>query len=377
MNLVELILKQLLSGDVLGNLAGALGASTEDTKKAVSASIPAMLGGIGSLASKPEGAKKLWNSLKQVDDNIGTDWGGMLTGEKGNELAKSGTSMLESVFGKGLLGALINGLGGFLGGKSALITKLLPMLAPMLMGTIARQVKSGGLDLAGLTKMLTGQKGNIAAAMPQGLLNSLSGVQGLSDLTGFAKGAAATAGSASRAAASAATEAVSPLKWLLPLLALVAISFAGYWFFMRPKPVVTPKGPRLGTVTPSAADQGAAATSGIGAAADLATCAAELTSEFTSLFDKFGKTLAGVTDAASAQAAVPELQKMNDQIDPLKESLEKLPAAVRPAVNKAIETSTKVFQEQSEKVLALPGVGDVLKSVIDGIVKKLVALVTD
>jgi len=372
MNLVELILKQLLSGDVLGNLAGALGASTEDTKKAVSASIPAMLGGIGSLASKPEGANKLWNSLKQVDENIGTDWGGMLTGEKGNELAKSGTSMLESVFGKGLLSALINGLGGFLGGKSALITKLLPMLAPMLMGTIARQVKSGGLDLAGLTKMLTGQKGNIAAAMPQGLLNSLSGVQGLGDLAGFAKGAAATAGSASRAAASAATEAVSPLKWLLPLLALAAIAFAGYWFFIRPKPVA-PKSPRPETVAPSATDQ---ATSGIGAAADLAEGATELASEFTSLFDKFSKTLAGITDTATAQAAVPELQKMNDQIDLLKESLEKLPAAARPAVNKAIETSTKVFQEQSEKVLALPGVGDVLKSVIEGIVKKLVALVT-
>ena len=61
MNLIEIILKQLLSGDILGSLAGALGTSQDDAKKAISASVPAMLSGIGSMASKPEGADKLWN----------------------------------------------------------------------------------------------------------------------------------------------------------------------------------------------------------------------------------------------------------------------------------------------------------------------------
>ena len=109
---------------------------------------------------------------------------------------------------------------------------------------------------------------------------------------------------------------------------------------------------------------------------DPTSAAAALQMDFTSLFEKYGTTLTGVTDAATAQAAKPELEKMNDQIDRLKASLDKLPAALRPAVTKVIESSTKTFQEQSDKVLALPGVGDVLKSVIDGIVKKLLALVT-
>ena len=158
-----------------------------------------------------------------------TDFGSLLTGAKRDELAKSGTSLLESLFGKSLLGSLTSGLGGFLGGKTALITKLLPLLAPMLLGLIAKQVKSGGLDLAGLVKMIAGQKGNIAAAMPQGLLNSLSGVQGLGDLTGVAKGAAAAAGSATRATAETVAEAASPTRWLGPLLALAAILVLGYW----------------------------------------------------------------------------------------------------------------------------------------------------
>ena len=370
MNLIEHILKQLLSGDILGSLAGALGTSQDDAKKAISASVPAMLSGIGSLASKPEGADKLWNALKQVDESTVTDFGSLLTGAKRDELAKSGTSLLESLFGKSLLGSLTSGLGGFLGGKTALITKLLPLLAPMLLGLIAKQVKSGGLDLAGLVKMIAGQKGNIAAAMPQGLQNSLSGVQGLGDLTDVAKGAAAAVGSATRATAETAAEAASPARWLGPLLALAAILVLGYWWLTRPKPDVAPKAPSPGATSPAAGDKVMMMPR------DPTAAAAVLQMDFTSLFEKLGTTLTGVTDAATAQVAKPELEKMNDQIDRLKASLDKLPAALRPAVTKVIESSTKTFQEQSDKVLALPGVGDVLKSVIDGIVKKLLALVT-
>ncbi len=192
MNLVEQMMKQLLAGDTLGQLADAAGAGQDDTKKAISAAVPALLSGLGSLASKPEGANKLWSTLKSVDDNAISDLGGMLSGGKSDQVAKTGTSILESLFGKGMIAALISALASFLGGKTALVTKLLPMLAPFLIGMIGKQVKSGGLDLGGLTKLILGQKGNIAAAMPQGLLSSLTGVQGLGDLTGFAKGAAAS-----------------------------------------------------------------------------------------------------------------------------------------------------------------------------------------
>ncbi len=249
MNLVEQMMKQLLAGDSLGQLADAAGAGQDDTKKAISAAVPALLSGLGSLASKPEGANKLWSTLKSVDDNAISDLGGMLSGGESDQVAKTGTSILESLFGKGMIAALISALASFLGGKTALVTKLLPMLAPFLIGMIGKQVKSGGLDLGGLTKLILGQKGNIAAAMPQGLLSSLTGVQGLGDLTGFAKGAAATVGGATRAAGATATraveEATSPLKWLLPLLALAAILLGGWWLMNRPKAVTKPVVPAL------------------------------------------------------------------------------------------------------------------------------------
>ena len=106
---------------------------------------------------------------------------------------------------------------------------------------------------------------------------------------------------------------------------------------------------------------------------DPTAAAAMLMSEYSSMFDKFAPALTGVTDATTAQAALPELQKMSDQIDVLNASLKKVPAALQPAVIRSIEKPAKTFQAQADKVLALPGVGDVLKAVIDGILNKLPA----
>jgi hypothetical protein len=365
MNLVEQMLKQFLSGDTLGQFAGAVGASSDDTKKAISAAVPALLSGIGSVASKPEGANKLWSTLKNMDDSGLSDLGGMLTGNKTDELAKSGTSILEALLGKGMLGSLIGALASFLGGKTALVTKLLPMLAPILIGMIGKQVKSGGLDLAGLVKLILGQKGNIAAAMPQGLLSSLSGVQGLGDLTGFAKSATAAVESATKKAGAMVEEAASPLRWLLPVIVVVALLAAIYWWMNRSKPAPAPGTPPAQTIQNAAEDL----------IEDVAGDATAVSSAVTALFDNAGKTLADVTDAATAQAAVPKLQEMDKEIDSLTSTIGKLPAEAQTAVKSLISTSLKTMQEQADKVLGIAGVGDILKPIIEGIVKKITAIV--
>ena len=40
-----------------------------------------------------------------------------------------------------------------------------------------------------------------------------------------------------------------------------------------------------------------------------------------------------------------------------------------------ISTSLKTMQEQADKVLGIAGVGDILKPIIEGIIKKITALV--
>jgi hypothetical protein len=82
-------------------------------------------------------------------------------------------------------------------------------------------------------------------------------------------------------------------------------------------------------------------------------------------------TLSGITDAASAEAALPKLDQLSTQIDGLKGLFGKLPAAARSTITKAVADSTGKLMELITKVSAIPGVGEKLQPVLDGIVKKL------
>ncbi|RPI90428.1 MAG: DUF937 domain-containing protein, partial [Planctomycetaceae bacterium] len=246
MNLVEMLMKQF-GGDALNGLAGLVGGSTNDTQKAVSAAVPSLLAALSGLVSTPSGGEKLMNTLRDAGSSE-LDLDSILKGGSGKaeEVTKRGNSMLEGLLGKGALVALIAALGKFLG-SSGIITKLLPMLAPLVLSMITRQMKSsgGGFDLGSLTKLLLGQKANIASAMPAGLSSALSGIQGLGDFGGLVKDVAGTATSAAgaagraataagRTAAAAAEEAASPFSKLLPLiLGALALAALAWWLFGR------------------------------------------------------------------------------------------------------------------------------------------------
>ena len=369
MNLVDTILNSL-GGNTGRSLADALGADEQDTSRAVKAAVPALLGSLGALASKPDGANNLWSALQKVDDNVVGNFANMLVPGKQDSLIKTGSGLLEGLLGKVSLGALLSVLAKFLGGKTALVTKLLPMLAPFILGSISKSVKSGGLDLGGLVKMLAGQKNNIASAMPAGLLNSLSEAQGLGDLAGFARGASNlasetgraashAAGSAARATSAAATRAASPLSWLLPLLLIAAAAIGIWWFMNRPRADVADATKAAGNVAKSTVD-----------------AATQLTGQFNDFFKNMGTSLGGITDVASAQAALPKLEEMGKQLDSLTSLFKGLPATAQPALVQSIKSATTQFETERKRIEALPGVGEILKSIFDQIFRKLASFVT-
>ena len=227
------------------------------------------------------------------------------------------------------------------------------MLASVILGSLAKQVKSGGLDLGGLTKILLDQKDNVAHAMPAGLMNSLSAAQGLGDLAGFAKSASGSVGSAARATGAAAAEAASPLRWLVPLVVVLAAAAGTYWFVNRPAPDATGADKTIEN-----------------AVAQVGT----VTNDFDDYFANMGTALTGVTDVDSAQAALPKLEGMATQLDTLGKALESLPAASRPALAETMATAVKQLESQRQRIEKIPGVGDMLKSILDRIFEKLAAL---
>ena len=110
MNIVELILK-LLGGDTLKQLSAFTGESPDLVQKALGAIVPTLLSGIGGAAAKPNGAEKLFNSLRSIDDSLSDNLGSVIAKGGADELAKKGTNILGDLLGSGGLTALIGQYG--------------------------------------------------------------------------------------------------------------------------------------------------------------------------------------------------------------------------------------------------------------------------
>ena len=102
----------------------------------------------------------------------------------------------------------------------------------------------------------------------------------------------------------------------------------------------------------------------------------DLGQRLTSFFDDAKKTLGGVTDAASAEAAKPKLQEMATNLDQVSELAGQLPADGKQALTGMVNSALPAIRELIDKVMAMPGVGEVLKTTLEPIKTKLEGLAT-
>jgi len=387
MNLVQEVLKQF-GGDSLGQLASLVGGSSGDVDKALKAAVPSVLAGLTGLAGQGQGGvDKIASALKGVEGG-GFDLSDLLKGgaPKVEEVSKTGNSILEGLMGKAPLAALLLGLGKFLGG-SGLITKLLPLLAPMMLSMITKQMKSGGFGVADLAKLLISQKSGLASALPAGLGSVLSGVQGLGDLSGVL-GAVSAPTSSPAKHSRPVEEPAGAGKWL-PLM-LIPLLLAGlYFLFGRGGSEPGRTGPALGKagleeatakatemtgkaadtvkdVAEKAKDAAAAATENLDEL--LGDAGVALKGKFTDYFSGLTGALDGIKDADTAKAALPKLEEMEGSLGGLIGSVKDLPEAARPFFNEMVAGSQKAIADKVTSVLGLPGVEEILKPVLDKII---------
>jgi hypothetical protein len=385
-NLIDMV-KSQLGNQAVGQIAGLLGESSDKTQNAINGAVPALLGGLLNNASSSSGAGNLLNALNGVDDGILNNLGGMLGGNQSKGVMDMGSKLLGSVLGGGGLGNMIGALSGFSGLGKGAAGSLLGLLAPLLMGTIKRQLLgSGGLNANNLTNLLMGQKSNIAAAMPKGFDTHLKNA-GLGDMLGGVLGNAAAAGqqavsSASRTVGNVANTATSTattaargggniLRWLLPLLILAALA----WFFLgRGRNPVQDATNAVGETAATATE---AAGDAVANAADVFKDAVvgdvNVGTEVTNIFGSATELLTGITDEATANEALPKLTELSGKIDGISDLFGQLPDAGKSAVAKAVQDSTTGLNALISKVSELPGVGNIIKSVIDTILQKLAA----
>ena len=365
-NLVSLVM-QFLTPDMVGRIATALGFDRNKVQSAISGAVPALLAAFNDVATQPGGAQKLADAARQQTGSFGNLARVLAAGDQSSLLDK-GSQLLSSLVSGQNQNALIRAISKFTGLGQGASGSLLEMLAPIVMGTIGQhQSAAGALNANGIANLFASQKDNIAAALPSGFDKLLSGTGLLSSLGGAARTATAagseatrTATSAARAvgdtgqrAASAAAASSNWLYWLVPIAAAVALAV---FFAARPTEQVVQQGMKQ--------------------AENLVPGGADIGKQISTSIASVRTTLDGVSDVASAQAALPKLQEVTAQIVKTGGAVGQLTAEQRKAIAAVINPLMPAVNQVCNKVLAIPGVAEVLKPSVDTLKARLTAFVT-
>ena len=102
---------------------------------------------------------------------------------------------------------------------------------------------------------------------------------------------------------------------------------------------------------------------------------ADIGKQVTDSINSLRTTLNGVTDAASAQAALPKLREVTAQIDKVDGMIGQLSPDQRRLLAGLVNPVMPTLNQLFDKVLAIPGVSELLKPAIDALKVKLAVLV--
>lgn len=142
MTLTDELLTEL--GDSgLEQIAGMLGTDTTMARDVVEAVSGVIIGGMARNARHPDGADALRAAL---DDHVDTD---PFTGDVAS-LTRDGHSILGHVLGGQGTEQAADGLARFAGVDPAIIMRLLPLVAPMIMSLLANRATSRGMNASAM-----------------------------------------------------------------------------------------------------------------------------------------------------------------------------------------------------------------------------------
>jgi hypothetical protein len=152
-SILEMLTDQL-GGDATSKISQQLGTDEGTAGKAISAALPLLMGALARNATKADGAQSLAGALERDHDgSILDDVSGFLS----NPESGSGDGIVRHTLGP-KRAAVEQELGRQTGLDVGAVTKLLPMLAPLVMGALGREKRQGQLDIGGLTSMLSGER---------------------------------------------------------------------------------------------------------------------------------------------------------------------------------------------------------------------------
>jgi hypothetical protein len=285
---------------------------------------------------------------------------------------------------------------------------MLGMLAPLVMGLIGKQIGTRGIDVGSLTSLLASQKDQIAQMLPAGMGQMLES----SGLGGGFEPARTTAGSApsqpsqyrsepyrsepsrpasndqyrqqyptSRPATERSTRAEPGVPnwvyWLLPLLVLGGL----LWYLLgrpheeqharqeAPPPVATQQ--ERQPTSPQTTGQAPQTTTG---GPNVVVGGVDVKNTLGDSISDMRTSLQGITDASSAQAALPKLEAAKNQIERVSSLAGQLSTDQRRTLAGVVAPALPMITQLTDRVMAIPGVSEVLKPTVDPMKNKLAEL---
>jgi hypothetical protein len=102
--------------------------------------------------------------------------------------------------------------------------------------------------------------------------------------------------------------------------------------------------------------------------------ATEVGREYSGILASLTRALTPIQDSAAAEESLPALRALNEKLDNTKRSMDKLAVNERATIISVIKSALAEFKNLATKVLAMAGVGDRIKPVVDQILGKLTEL---
>jgi hypothetical protein len=239
------------------------------------------------------------------------------------------------------------------------------MLLPVVMSFLGKQKRSMGLDAGGMANLLMSQKDHVAKAMPAGMSSML----GLGDL-GITDRPAAQ--SARTSAPAASTESGGGLMKLLAIPVIALLGWLGYSAFTGNKDL--PDAKAIKETISSSADSLEVPEVNVPTLELPNMDPTAITGQLKDVFGGYEKAFKGITDEATAKAAIPDLTSLNDKLGGVSGMMEKLPAGVKETVTGQIGSMLDPIKAMIDKVLAIPGVGPLLQPIVDTMLEKVKAI---
>lgn len=172
------LLQSQLSDDVLNQLSQQIGAPKEQTASAANGIFATLVGGLANNATNEGGLSSLMSALdRDHDGSVLDDIAGLIGS------VSQGNSAGGALNGAGILGHILGDrqetavqqVSQSTGLNMDQIMKLMPILAPIVMGVLGRAKNSQGLDLGGLAQVLMGSAQNAQSGGFGDLIGSVLG----------------------------------------------------------------------------------------------------------------------------------------------------------------------------------------------------------